>query len=177
MITVLNPTPSPKISLHWKSEKHVFGNDSNYFKALIEDINQAEQSIDLETYIFDRDVLGKRIADALCRAAERGVVVRVLVDGAGSPLWSATLARTLEKSGVKTKVFHPFPWQLWNWSRSVAKTHFLFKGIYLMFTANSRNHRKICVIDSKIAYVGSINVTECHLLEAEGGKNWRDTAV
>src|SRR3990167_4786221 len=177
MITVLNPTPSPKISLHWQSEEHVFGNGSNYFQALIEDINQAEQSIDLETYIFDRDVLGKRIADALCRAAERGVVVRVLVDGAGSPLWSATLARTLEKSCVKTKVFHPFPWQLWSWSRTIAIKPALFKAVYLFFKANSRNHRKTCLIDQKIGYIGSINITQCHLTREEGGKNWRDTAV
>lgn len=158
-------------------EERIFENGSDYFNALIHDINQATQSIDLETYIFHKDVIGKRVAEALCHAAIRGVSVRVLVDGVGSPYWSATLARTLEKAGVKTKVFHPLPWQLWNWSRSVAKTHFLFKGIYLMFTANSRNHRKICVIDSKIAYGGSINVTGCHLAIAEGGKNWRDTAV
>ena len=144
-------------------EERIFENGSDYFQALIRDINHATHTIDLETYIFNKDGVGKRIADTLCNAAMRGVSVRVLVDAAGSPYWSTTLARTLEKSGVKTKVFHPFPWQLWNWSRSVTKTHFLFKGIYLMFTANSRNHRKICVIDGKIAYVGSINITACHL--------------
>ncbi len=159
------------------SEEIIFDNGTDYFNALIQDINQATHTIDLETYIFNRDLIGKRIAHALCLAAKRGVAVRVLVDGAGSPYWSATLARTLEKSGVKTKVFHPFPWQLWNWSRSVVKTHFLFKGIYLIFTSNSRNHRKICVIDQTIAYGGSINITKCHLDLTEGGKNWRDTAV
>lgn len=158
-------------------EEMVFGNGSDFFRALIEDIHQAKHTIDLETYIFSRDVIGKKITQALCDAAKRGVAVRVLVDGAGSPYWSATLARTMEKSGVYTKVFHPFPWQLWSWSRSVAKTHFLFKGIYLFFTANSRNHRKTCLIDNKIAYVGSINISQCHLSIEEGGENWRDTAV
>src|SRR3990167_10999511 len=158
-------------------EEHIFDNGTDYFHALIQDINQATYTIDLETYIFSRDSVGKRIADALQNAAKRGVTVRVLVDGAGSPFWSATFARTLEKAGVKTKVFHPFPWQLWNWSRAVAKIHFLFNGIYLLFKANSRNHRKICVIDCKIAYVGSFNITQCHLTIKEGGENWRDTAV
>ncbi|EKD77005.1 MAG: hypothetical protein ACD_42C00504G0002 [uncultured bacterium] len=158
-------------------EEHIFDNGTDYFHALIQDINQATYTIDLETYIFSRDSVGKRIADALQNAAKRGVSVRVLVDGAGSPYWSATFARTLEKAGVKTKVFHPFPWQLWNWSRAVAKIHFLFNGIYLLFKANSRNHRKICVIDGKIAYVGSFNITQCHLTIKEGGENWRDTAV
>lgn len=162
---------------HDALEEHVFGSGSAYFQALIHDINHATHTIDLETYIFSRDSLGKRIVQALCEAAKRGVIVRVLVDGAGSPFWSATFARRLEKAGVKTRVFHPFPWQLWNWSRAVNKTHFLLKGFFLFFTANSRNHRKICVIDYKIAYVGSINITQCHLTLAEGGKNWRDTAV
>jgi cardiolipin synthase len=159
------------------SEEKIFDNGTDYFQSLIDDINLATHSVDLETYIFNRDIIGKRVAHALCLAAKRGVVVRVLVDGAGSPYWSTTLARTLEKCGVKTKVFHPFPWQFWNWSRSVAKIPFLFKGIYLFFTANSRNHRKICLIDRKIAYGGSINITQCHLTNADGGKNWRDTGV
>lgn len=177
MTTVLDPSPSQKTSLYWQSEEHVFGSGTDYFHALIEDINQAQESINLETYIFDRDIVGKRIADALCLAGERGVAIRVLVDGAGSPFWSATLARRLEKSGVKTKVFHPFPWQLWNWSRAIAIKPALFKAIYLFFKSNSRNHRKTCLIDQKIGYVGSINITQCHLTEEEGGKNWRDTAV
>lgn len=160
-----------------ETEEHVFGNGTDYFTSLIHDIDSAEHHIDLETFIFDRDTIGKKVAQALCNAAERGVTVRILVDGAGSPLWSATLARTLEKSGIKTKVFHPLPWQLWNWSRAAAKTPFLLKGLYLFLKANSRNHRKICLIDNKIAYVGSVNITECHLSKEAGGKNWRDTAV
>src|SRR3990167_10420104 len=132
-------------------EEIVFDCGSDYFHALIHDIHLAKHTIDIETYIFSRDDVGKRVVNALCDAANRGVTVRVLVDGAGSPYWSATFARALEKSGVKTKVFHPMPWQLWNWSRSVTKTPFLFKGIHLFFTANSRNHRKICLIDNKIA--------------------------
>ena len=158
-------------------EEYILENGTDYFSALIRDINLATTTIDLETFIFSRDVIGKKIVQALSDAAKRGVTVRVLVDGAGSPFWRATLARALEKSGVKTKVFPPMPWQLWNWSRSVTKTPFLFKGIHLFFTANSRNHRKICLIDNKIAHVGSVNITQCHLTKEEGGQDWRDTTV
>ena len=158
-------------------EEQIFSDGSLYFNALINDIEFATQSIDLETFIFNRDALGKRIVNALIRAAKRGVTVRVLVDGAGTPFWSATFARPLEKAGVLTKVFHPVPWHLWNWSRSQIKISFLLKGIYLCFKVNSRNHRKVCVIDNKIAYVGSVNLTQCHLNVADGGQNWRDTSV
>lgn len=161
----------------WPLEEHVFSNGSEHFYALLADIENAKHSIDLETYIFTRDALGKRVVNALCNAAQRGVKIRILVDGAGTPYWSATLARHLERYGIQTKVFHPFPWQLWNWSRSVTALPKLLKGIYLILKVNSRNHRKVCLIDQKIAYVGSVNITQCHLTRQEGGHGWRDTSV
>lgn len=150
---------------------------AEYFDAMIQDIITAQHHIYLETYIFQKDFLGERIIQALVGAAKRGVQVRVMVDGAGTPLWSTQCARILEKAGATTKVFHPFPWQLWNWSRSVAKVHFLTKWLYLLFKINSRNHRKVCLIDNKIAYVGSMNISKCHLSTELGGDNWRDTAL
>ena len=148
-----------------------------YFDSLIKDIQQAQNSVLLETYIFQRDTLGKRVIEALAGAARRGIQVRVMVDGAGTPWWSTQFARTLEKAGAMTKVFHPFPWQLWNWSRSRIRTSLLINWIYLLFKINSRNHRKICLIDGKIAYVGSMNISKCHLSLARGGDNWRDTSL
>ena len=53
----------------------------------------------------------------------------------------------------------------------------LLKFIYLFFTANTRNHRKVVVIDPRITYIGSMNITVDHLSEQEGGKGWRDIAV
>lgn len=165
------------VSVSEQREEWIIENGTRYFQSLIDDINQAQYTINLETFIFSRDAIGKKIVATLSDAAKRGVAVRVLVDAWGSPFWSATFAKPLEKAGVKTKIFHPFPWQLWNWSRSASKTNLLFKWVSLFFTANSRNHRKICLIDNQIAYVGSINISACHLSIKEGGKNWRDTAV
>ena len=102
-------------------DETIFPDGKTHFETLIKDIEQAQFSIDLETYIFQKDHLGIRIANALAAAAERGVTVRVLVDGAGSPYWSPNFSKQLEKAGAETKVFHPFPWQLWNWSRSAVK--------------------------------------------------------
>lgn len=159
-----------------KSEM-VFNDGDAHFAALLNDIKQAEHSIDLETFIFNKDALGERIVKALTQAADRGVSVRVLVDGAGSPWWTTSYAKSLEKAGATTKVFHPFPWQMWNWSRSVVRLPVLLKGFYLLLKANSRNHRKVCLIDKAIAYVGSFNITSCHLSRDQGGKNWRDVSV
>ncbi|OGT26527.1 MAG: cardiolipin synthase B [Gammaproteobacteria bacterium RIFCSPLOWO2_02_FULL_42_14] len=158
-------------------EEYLFENSDAYFQSLIHDIEHATTSVDLETFIFNFDVLGTRIVIALSNAAKRGVAVRVLVDGAGSPFWSTTYAKILENANAKTKVFHPFPWQLWNWSRSVVKTPILFQGIYLLLKANSRNHRKICLIDRTIAYISSANISQCHLNIEDGGQQWRDFSL
>lgn len=98
-------------------QETVFTDGQKHFNSLLADIANAKYSIDLETYMFHNDTLGKRMAIQLSGAAKRGVKVRIMVDGAGSPSWSANFAYFLEEAGAKTKVFHPFPWQLWNWSR------------------------------------------------------------
>lgn len=159
------------------TEERVFASGERHFNALITDIHAAKKSIDLETYIFQHDHLGKRVVEALCTAASRGVKVRVLVDGAGSPLWTMSFARKLENAKVETKVFHPFPWHLWNWSRSTVRLPLLLKWIYLALKMNSRNHRKVCIIDHNVAYVGSFNISKCHLEKTAGGDEWRDTSV
>lgn len=158
-------------------QEQVFVDGSVHFESLIKDIDLASSSIDLETYLFQKDHLGIQVADALARAAARGVVVRVMVDGAGSPYWTTGFARRLERAGAVTKVFHPFPWQLWNWSRSVVKLPMVLKWIYFLLKANFRNHRKVCIIDGKISYIGSLNISKCHLDKAQGGDGWRDTSV
>jgi cardiolipin synthase len=53
----------------------------------------------------------------------------------------------------------------------------VLKLFYFASKINSRNHRKVCLIDKNIVYLGSINIAQCHLSEKNGGKNWRDTCV
>lgn len=170
-MTDILPTTTPL------PEERIFASGASHFVAMLQDIDQAQQSIVLETFIFDRDILGDQIISALCNAAKRGVKVRVLVDGAGSPWWGSHYAHQLEKAGAKTRVFHPFPWQLWNWGLSVVKLPMLIKLIYLLVKINFRNHRKVCIIDNEIAYIGSLNISKCHLERKDGGDEWRDTSV
>jgi cardiolipin synthase A/B len=155
----------------------IYSDGSQHFNALIHDIIHAKDSVELETFIFSKDALGDRIVTALEATARRGVHIRILVDGAGSPLWTTNYAKRLENAGVKTHVFHPYPWQLWNWSRSVVKLPWLLKFVYLILKSNSRNHRKISIIDEKIAYIGSANISKHHLSRSEGGDAWRDTSA
>lgn len=114
-----------------------------YFPALIADIDQARREVRIETYIFDFTLGASDVAQALVRAAGRGVSVFVLVDGVGSagipPLWRDNF----ERSGVAFEVFSP-----------VSRL-----GI-LSVRAWRRLHRKLCLIDGHVAYCGGINLLD-----------------
>ena len=158
-------------------QEKLFFNGQTYFDSLLNDIDNAKQSIDIEAYIFDLDKLGKTIIASLEAAAKRDVKVRVLVDGAGTPQWGGNLIKNLEQNGAQTRIFHPFPWRLWQWSRSYVSVPALLKSIYLLLKINSRNHRKVCIIDKTIVYIGSFNICQNHLDKSLTDKGWRDTGV
>jgi len=159
------------------NNEKIFFTGENYFTSLFSDIKSAKKSIELETYIFSIDKLGKQIIENLTEATKRGVIVRVLVDGAGTPYWDNPNIEQLENAGAEIRVFHPFPWSLWQWSRSKVHARSLLKAIHLLLKINSRNHRKVSIIDKKIAYVGSFNISQNHLDKNQNGKTWRDTGI
>ena len=167
----------PPLADHAELQEHIFSTGQEHYKALLGDIAQAKESIDFESYIFSNDQAGQAIADGLIAALRRGVHVRVLVDGFGSPFWGTGLSIDLEKAGAKTKIYNPFPWQVWNWQRSTRRHWLISKWAYLALNINTRNHRKTAIIDKRIAYVGSFNVHRCHLPKDKGGSAWRDTSV
>ena len=112
-----------------------------YFPAIETAIDQASQEIYLEAYIFQDDAAGQRIADALQRAARRGVKVHVLIDGYGSKDLPRSLLERLRADGVQVLIFRPkiSPWT--------------FRRERLR-----RMHRKLVVVDREIAFVGGINI-------------------
>jgi len=121
----------------------LLSNGEQYFPALEREIDAAASEIYLETYIFAADATGNRIAQALIRAARRGVVVRLLVDGFGSRLFAQNLQPGLLAAGVQSLVFRP--------GLSLIK----FKRTRLR-----RLHRKLAVIDGKVGFCGGINIID-----------------
>ena len=112
---------------------------------LLRDIDAATQHIHLLYYIWLPDATGSALAQALARAAQRGVACRVLVDALGSRLLLASpLWTQMQAAGVQTAVALPFHW--WQPLRS---------GRF-----DVRNHRKVCVIDGRISHVGSQNCAD-----------------
>jgi cardiolipin synthase len=118
-----------------------------YFPALIEAIDGAQSWVQLETYIFDMHGMGASVADALIRAACRGVTVQVLVDGIGSGPLSAEWQKKMRDAGVQWCVYSPLTAGL---------------GLFglLMPDRWRRLHRKLCVIDQRMVFCGGINILD-----------------
>lgn len=153
--------------------------DEEYLAALLDGIKKAVQSIDMEVYIFDDDMVGQQVTTALCDAANRGVQIRLLVDGVGSIHWGGEIRDQLESHRIKTKVYHPLPWIPSHWSQSKSAPQFiLYKLFYLFLRINNRNHRKICIIDHRIVFIGSANINNNLLINnTQRITNWRETSV
>ncbi len=103
-------------------------------------IDAAEKTVGLCSYIFRADTIGQAFIDALLRARQRGVQVRVLIDGVGGGYFLSGAYFNLRRAGVPVARFlHSYlPW----------RTPFL----------NLRNHRKVLVVDGRIGFIGGLNI-------------------
>jgi cardiolipin synthase len=170
------PHQPPQFQNSWQSEQLISDADS-YYQSVCDDIHQAQHSVILESYIFNRDQVGQQLIYALTEASRRGVTVRVLIDGIGSLASAASIAEQLDQAGIDARIYHPPPWYLRAYQWSLEKGSRVRKLLLFFLAINRRNHRKLVIIDDHIAWVGSFNVSQCHLTTAQGGKNWRDYAV
>ena len=117
---------------------------AEYFPALERAIDGAAREVWLEAYLFADDPSGRRIAGALVRAAQRGVRVRLLVDGWGAKYYlTESLEHWLRDAGVELLKYRPevAAWQF--------RSHRL-----------RRLHRKLCHVDGRLAFVGGINIID-----------------
>jgi cardiolipin synthase len=162
------------MSGNWTFEK-IYTDGDLYFRELIASIDQARSAIAGEIYIFNRDVIGCRVLQALERAAKRGVRVRLLLDGLGSHHWDFSRADEMRKKGIELEFYHPLFWQ----RREKLPWHWLFPVSWLdiLWKLNRRNHRKCWVFDEEIAYLGGLNISDESSREVRGEQAWRDTGV
>ena len=114
-----------------------------YFEALVAAIDQAQSQVQIETYIFDFHGAAAWVAQALERAALRGLRVWVVVDGVGTPSLPQQWRERFERAGVEWRVYSPL-------------------GTFgLLFPSRWRRlHRKLCVIDGQLAFCGGINLLD-----------------
>jgi len=117
-------------------------------------VDQAQQSVCLETYIYSADALGQRFREALCRAQQRGVRVRVLLDALGSYSLPGSFWKPLQNLGGEARLFNPLS----------------------LYRLGIRNHRKVLACDAKLALVGGFNISSEY--EGDGVKSgWCDLGI
>ncbi len=128
-------------------------------EVLLEELEKAEKYIFLEYFIVQEGVMWNSILEVLKRKAAQGVTVRLIYDDMGCFLTlPKDYAKQLKKYGIQCAVFNPF--------RPV-----------LTVKQNNRDHRKIAVIDGKVAFTGGINLADEYINAIEKHGHWKDAAI
>ena len=145
--------------LYDHTEVTYFPSGEEKFKAMLEEMEKAEKFIFMEYFIVEEGYMWGRILDVLTRKAKEGVEVRIMYDGMCEMSTLPTdYWKLLEKAGVRSKPFSPI--------KPFVSTHY-----------NYRDHRKILVIDNKVAFNGGVNLADEYINRIERFGHWKDTAV
>lgn len=139
----------------------LIGDTSAFIQSLVEDIDNAQHHCHLLFYIFLTDHSSTRVAEALMRAAGRGVVCRLLVDGVGSKAFlKSAMNRRMREAGVRVVEALPVsPFRM------------------LLSRVDLRNHRKLAVIDGVIGYTGSQNIADAEFAPKPRYAPWVDAMI
>jgi cardiolipin synthase len=126
------------------------------YPRMLEAIESATRRVHLEVYTFEREGVGSSFVAALTAAAQRGVEVKVIVDGWGSIGESGALRSTLRAAGARVHIYNP---------------------LTSIFTGRAwRNHRKILLVDDRVAFIGGINIGDEYMGAADE-PGWADLAL
>ncbi len=143
--------------VHHGNAIHVFTEGEAAFRAMREAIASAEREVLVESYIWRDDATGRAFLRDLGAAAARGVTVRVVADALGSSGTRREFWRDMARHGIEARLFHPLFPRLWS-------------QLY-------RDHRKILVVDRRVAFTGGMNIGEEYgsFKPRQPGAAWRDT--
>ena len=138
------------------NEVSIFTDGYGFVSTLLYNIGQAQDHIHLDTYIIEDDPLGNLVADVLIDKARQGVEVRLLYDDVGCWRVKDRFFNRMKAAGIQVYAFMPvrFP---------------AFTG-----KVNYRNHRKLCVIDGKVGFIGGMNIA-LRYVKGTARQTWRDT--
>ncbi len=136
----------------------IYNNGDEFYPTMLTAIEQAQQTITIEAYIYWAGNIGRRFAEALAAKAKSGVSVKILLDAVGSSTISQEILETLENSGCQVRWYHPVRW-------------------YTINRVNNRTHRKSLIIDGRIGFTGGAGITDHWLGDAEDAEHWRDIQI
>ena len=130
-------------------------NGDEIFPAMLGAIRAAQKTITFETYIYWSGDIGRELAEALAERAKAGVKVSVLLDWVGSLKMEAELIDLMKDAGAQVERYRPLHW-------------------YNLGRMNNRTHRKLLVVDGRIAFTGGVGVAEQWTGNAQDPDHWRD---
>ena len=129
------------------------------FERMVQELKKAKRYIFMEYFIIQEGTMWNTILDVLEEKTKEGVDVRVIYDDMGCILTLPTgYEKTLREKGVQCQIFNPFI--------PILSSHF-----------NTRDHRKICVIDGNVGFTGGINLADEYINGYEKHGHWKDTAI
>lgn len=149
----------PTAELYGQSSSIFFGTGEKYFESMILDLREAKSFIFLEYYIVETGKLWNEIHAILRDKVKEGVEVRVMYDDFGCmPTLPRHYEYKLRSEGIQAYRFSPI-------SPKMSSVH------------NNRDHRKICVIDGKVAYTGGVNIADEYVNVIERFGHWKDGGI
>src|SRR5688572_15021375 len=156
----MSATRTSSGSFPWRpgNRFRLLNDGSEFFARMLEAIDAADSHVLLEMYLVESGTIAERFIDSLARAASRGVHVAVLLDGFGSLGLALADRRRLLDAGVQLRFFNVL-------------------GLRKRLANFLRNHRKLLLIDGRVAFVGGAGLTDDFLHDPPSGSGWRDVMV
>lgn len=131
-------------------------NGEVFYEAELAAIAKAEESINLEVYIFAGDAIAQRFRDAAAERARNGVEVRFTLDAIGAMGSDDNFFKPMTQAGGRVAWYHPAEWYTWD-------------------RLNNRTHRELLIIDGKVGFTGGAGIADFWYKPTDGKPPWRDT--
>ncbi len=136
----------------------VLRNGGRTFPAMLAAIASATSIVDLSSYIYWPGEVASAFTEALCERARAGVEVNVVLDGWGSARLDQDTVHKLEEAGANVAFFRPPKW-------------------YTLHKLNNRMHRRLLIVDGRIAFAGGVGIADVWAGDAQDPEHWRETHV
>jgi cardiolipin synthase len=134
----------------------ILANGETFYDAEFSALQLAQQSIDIEAYIFHKGEVTRRLLEVLAERARNAVKVRLVLDSLGSVSMPKKTFKPLIAAGGRVEWYHPLRWNNW-------------------FLSNNRTHRELTIIDGSVAFVGGAGFADWWRFSKNGKPRWRDT--
>lgn len=144
--------------ISYGNDLDVLINGDRIFPVFLEEIRNARETVNLETYVYWRGDIARDVARTLCEKAGEGVEVNVILDAVGAAKMERRLVTDMRDAGVSVALFRP-------------------PKPYAVTRLNNRTHRKLLVVDGTVGMIGGVGIAEEWTGDAQDPDHWRDTHV